>query len=117
MGKFENFIIKGIIFILNLAIFLSLLYFFLNKRLLFEVFLALVFLQFFICFLLLARYYIFKRFHKLARDLGFRYMAGFLEQPRMEGHYKDNWWQLHFVDKEYGESPSILRTYVKLQFK
>ena len=40
-----------------------------------------------------------------------------MEQPRMEGTYKKNWFQIHFTSRSYGEYWGLPRTYIKLQFK
>jgi len=40
-----------------------------------------------------------------------------MEQPRMEGTYKKNWFQIHFASRSYGEYWGVPRTYIKLQFK
>ncbi len=53
----------------------------------------------------------------LAEKLGFKHITPFFVQQRIEGHYKKNWFQIHYRSKETGNDPGVLRTYVKLQFK
>jgi hypothetical protein len=54
---------------------------------------------------------------RTAKKLRFRIITGFFDQPKLVGHYRHNYWQLHFRNKETGATPIVLRTYVKLIFK
>lgn len=82
-----------------------------------QLLIALVFLQSLIMGLLLFNYILYIKFQDLAKGLGFRYLTLFLEQPRMEGKYKNNTFQLHFKQMERGEVTGMLRSYIKLQWK
>jgi hypothetical protein len=117
MEKTRNFLIKGIIILMNLVTLIIFILLYLNKIILFEIFLALVFLQFLLFGLILFIYVQYKRVHKLARELNFKYMKGTFPHPKFEGTYKKNWWQIHYLSKETGNQWGMPRTYIKLQWK
>jgi hypothetical protein len=78
---------------------------------------AITFLYVLCIFLLLIRLYFIEKIKKFGESIGFQLTTPFYLQPKLEGHYKGNWWQIHYVSKEAGKNPSILRTYIKLQWK
>jgi hypothetical protein len=90
---------------------------FLYDMIIFEAFIALIFLQTLICGLMLFLYFQYKRLQSLARTLNFKYLTGTFPHPKFEGDYKKNWWQLHFLSKDEGEQWGMPRTYIKLQWK
>ncbi len=77
---------------------------------------ALLFLYFLSLILVALRIYFIFFVSKFAKGMGFELTTPFYLQPKIEGTYRENWWEIHFVNKETGRSPSILRTYIKLQW-
>ncbi|MEM3374549.1 MAG: hypothetical protein QXE31_04995 [Candidatus Woesearchaeota archaeon] len=53
----------------------------------------------------------------MAKSLDFKYIEGSFPYPKFEGYYKNNWFQLHFVSRDYGSNWGQPRLYVKLQYK
>lgn len=88
-----------------------------NGKISFIVLRALLFFYSLSLVLLIIRIYFMYYVNKFAKSLGFKVITPFYMQPKLEGIYKNNWWQIHFVNKETGTSPAILRTYIKLQWK
>jgi hypothetical protein len=117
MEKSKSIAIKAIVFMLHFAIFIVDIFLYLNKIIIFEAFLALLFLQGLTCGIMFFVYYQYKRLQNLARSLDFKYLKGSFPHPKYEGHYKNNWWQLHFVSKETGEQWGLPRVYIKMQWK
>ena len=103
--------IGGTVFVLLSIIF------YLNKQLPFLLLRAILFIYVLSIVLVALRLYFVNIIKKLGKKLNFKFITPFYLQPRIEGTYKKNWWQIHFVSKETGKDPGILRTYVKLQFK
>jgi hypothetical protein len=118
MAKKEKSIyVKSMFVALNVLVLMVLLYLFLTGRLRIELFMALAFLQVIGASFMSYLYYRHTKMKKLAKELGFEFITRFLEQPRMEGMHKGNWFQLHFTSRDYGEYWGEPRTYVKLQYK
>jgi hypothetical protein len=115
--KINNYslILTGFI-IATLLVILSV-YYFLQNKISFIVFRAILFLYFLCVFILILRLMFLKYVKDFAKKIGFEVITPFYLQPKLEGYYKDNWFQIHYVSKETGKSPSLLRTYVKLQYK
>jgi len=113
----QKIIIKAFVFLVNLVILLTLIISVFRNLIIMELFLALIFLQILINAYLLFNYYIYKRAQILAKKMKFQFLTLFNEQPRLEGVYKKNWWQIHFASRFYGEYWGSPRTYIKLQFK
>ena len=90
---------------------------FLAGEIILEIYLLLVLLQILLSAFAMGFYIIHIMFKNLANKLKFHFITRFMEQPRMEGNYRDNWWQLHFASRAYGEYWGMPRTYVKLQFR
>ena len=117
MKKSKSIIIKLTVFVLNLIFFTSTILLYNNNTIVFEAVVALLFLQVLFCGMMFFLYYQYKRLQSLARSLDFKYLKGSFPHPKFEGHYKNNWWQLHFLSKETGEQWGLPRTYIKLQWK
>ena len=110
-------ILQTIFVVANALILCVLCYLFINGTLTKEFFLALVFLQIIFAAFFGYLYYTHQKLKKLAEQLRFEFTTRFLEQPRLEGMYKGNWFQLHYTSRDYGEYWGIPRTYIKLQYK
>ncbi len=117
MGKKERRIVEFIFILGNLTIVLGLAYLLLARYIIFEIFLALLFLIMLSDSFLIFMYVIHKNMKQLSEKLGFTFLTRFLEQPRMEGIYNKNWFQIHFTSRAYSEYWGMPRTYIKLQFK
>ena len=78
---------------------------------------AILFLYVMSFMIILLRLYFIQIIKRVGEQLGFKLITPFYLQPRIEGHYKGNWFQVHYRSKESGTDPGILRTYVKLQYK
>ena len=116
MNHKKNFV-KVIIVILNIIILSTFIWLYLANFIIFEILLALIFVQILISGFFAVIYFFHHKFKKLALKLKFQFLTRFLEQPRMEGTYKNNWWQIHFASRSYSEYWGVPRTYIKLQFK
>jgi hypothetical protein len=117
MEKKTVFILQGIVVLFNIITLIALILLYLNNTILFEIFLALAFLQFLLFVLTLFIYLQYKRVQKFARELGFKYIKGTFPHPKFEGTYKKNWWQIHYLSRETGSQWGMPRTYIKLQWK
>jgi len=117
MEKKKSILIKAIVFILNFLILLLMIFLYLSGMIIMEVLLALLFLQSLACGMMLFIYLLYKKFQQVGRQLGFRYIKGSWTHPKFEGHYKKNWFQVHYISKETGDQWGVPRTYIKLQFK
>jgi hypothetical protein len=117
MERKKSITIKLIIFLVNIVIFISMMLLYLNNILIFEGVMALLFFQALFCGIALFLYSMYKRLQSLARSLNFKYLKDSFPHPKFEGHYKNNWWQLHFTSKEEGQQWGMPRTYIKLQYK
>ena len=53
---------------------------------------------------------------KLGKSIRFKMMTKVFHQPKIEGKYKDHYFQVHYCSRD-GDSPSFIRTYVKMIFK
>lgn len=117
MGNKEKRIVEIIFIFAN--IFILILNGFLLKYdfIIFELFLPILLIQILLSLFLIGMYILHKNLKKLANDLNFHFTTRFLEQPRMEGTYKNNWWQIHFTSRDYSKYWGLPRTYLKLQFK
>jgi hypothetical protein len=116
MNHKKNFV-KILFVVINLVVFIGLIWLHLETFFIFEILLALIFIQILIAGFFGVIYFLHHKFKILSNKLKFRFLTRFLEQPRMEGTYKDNWWQIHFASRSYSEYWGIPRTYIKLQFK
>ena len=117
MKKYQRYFVEILFYIVNI-LYLGLVTFLLLKDyIIFEVFMALLFVQVMGSMLILFFYYLHSKVKKLANSLKFDFITRFMEQPRMEGTYKKNWFQIHFTSRSYGEYWGLPRTYIKLQFK
>jgi hypothetical protein len=117
MGKNERRLIEVAFITCNALILSALIYFFMRGYILFEIFMALVFMQGLASAFLIFLYLMHRRFKRIANEIGFEFITRFLEQPRMEGLHKKNWFQIHFTSRSYSEYWGMPRTYIKLQFK
>lgn len=117
MKKFQKYAIEIMFFIINILFLALITYLLIEDIIIFEIFMALLFAQVLGSCFILGFYYLHNKFKKLAKDLNFDFITRFMEQPRMEGTYKKNWWQIHFSSRAYGEYWGLPRTYIKLQFK
>ena len=117
MGKNDRKIVELMFLIGNIALILTLTYLMLEKILMFEVFLAVLFLIILADSFLVFMYLVHKKMKKLSMDLGFTFITRFMEQPKMEGIFNKNWFQLHFTSRAYSEYWGMPKTYIKLQFK
>ncbi|NTV22828.1 MAG: hypothetical protein HGA85_00445 [Nanoarchaeota archaeon] len=117
MEKWQKVSAKLSAIILSFLVLFVNLYLYLNGKIIFELLLALLFLQSLISGLMLFTYFLYKKFQRLADNLGFIYIQGTFMHPKFEGHYKGKWFQLHFVSKETGGDWGVPMTYVKLQWK
>ncbi len=116
-NKSKSLVMKLFVIVINLVTLLCLIWFYVSRKIIIETFLALIFLQSLIDSFLLFRYLIYKKAKRLSNKIKFQYLTIYLDQPRMEGIYKKNWWQIHFASRPYGEHWGTPRTYIKLQFK
>ncbi len=91
--------------------------YYLKEMLPFLVLRAILFIYVLSIVLVALRLYFINIVKKLGKELKFKLITPFYLQPRLEGTYKNNWWQIHFVSKETGKDPGVLRTYIKLQYK
>jgi len=118
MVKIQSLIIKAMFALFNLVLVSIIILLLLNNVIIFEVFLALLFVQVLISGYFFFRYLLYKKYQHLAKQMNFDLITtGFLEQARLEGIYKKHWWQIHFASRPYGEYWGVPRTYIKLQFK
>ena len=91
--------------------------YYLSGSLSFLLFRAILFIYILSIIMISLRVFFINLIKKLAHKLGFELITPFYMQPRIQGTYNKNWWQIHFVSKETGKDPGVLRTYIKLQFK
>lgn len=124
MSKIINFIIKKykqlnlIYFVLSTLILSIVIYLYYKRIIFFELFIALFFVYFLILsFVIFLYFFVYKRIYNLAKELNFKYLEGSFPHPKLEGYYKNNWFQLHYVSRDYGSNWGKPRTYIKLQFK
>jgi hypothetical protein len=117
MGEKEKTTVEILFVTINVLVLILLGYLLVQNYIIFEVFLALIFLQVVLGAFYFFLYMIHKRIKILANRLGFHFLTRFLEQPRMEGTYKKNWWQIHFASRGYSQYWGMPRTYIKLQYK
>jgi hypothetical protein len=110
-----SLIISG--FILATILVISSVYFFLKKDISIIIFQAILFLYILCVFIVVLRLLFLRYVKDFAKKIGFEVVTPFYIQPKLEGYYKNNWFQIHYVSKETGKSPSLLRTYIKLQYK
>jgi hypothetical protein len=78
---------------------------------------ALGFLYIFAILVLVFRLWFFHQVSKLAKSMRFEIITSIFHQPKIEGYYKEHFWQIHYRSKDAGKNPSFIRTYVKLIFK
>jgi len=117
MGKVERLLIKIEFVLLNLVLITGLIFLYVQKYIKYEIFMASIFLVVLFSGGFLLKYIFFRKIKALGHKLDFQYVTGFLEQPRLEGMYKDNWFQLHYCSRFNGKYWGLPRTYIKLQFK
>ena len=116
--KAQSLMIKTLFAAANLAGIGILFLLYLYGLYIWEVFLALCLVQMLFSGYFFGKYLMYKAYQKIAHNLGFDLITtGFLEQARMEGNYRDNWFQIHYASRPYGEYWGVPRTYVKLQYK
>lgn len=117
MKKQNRFIIEILYFVINILCLGLITYLLIMNYIIFEIFMALIFIQVLGSFFVLFFYLFHEKMKKLAKVLKFDFMTRFMEQPRMEGDFKKNWFQIHFSSRSYGEYWGLPRTYIKLQYK
>jgi hypothetical protein len=117
MNKLQSFAIKATVLIVNLILLFTILYLLVSGMIIFELFLPLLFSQALIAGLLLGAYFVYKKIDILRKDIGFHFITGITLYPKIEGNYKNNWWQVHFVSRDIGAQWGTPRTYIKLQYK
>ncbi|MFH2020754.1 MAG: hypothetical protein ABIJ34_05030 [archaeon] len=117
MGKKERIAVEIGFIILNVMLVGMLGYLYIEGYIALEVVLASLFALILFDAFMLFNYYMHKKYKSLASEFGFEFLTRFMEQPRMEGTYKGNWFQLHFTSRDHGEYWGIPRTYIKLQYK
>jgi len=105
-------------FIIFSIIVLACVFLYIKGNLLFIYLRAILFLYVLSTVIISLRLYFIEMVKRLGNRLGgFKLITPFYLQPRLEGTYKNNWWQIHYVSKETGKDPGVLRTYIKLQYK
>lgn len=118
MKKSIKIIIKIWIILFNIIFFFTNIYLYLSKIIIYELFLAIIFFQILFVSISLALYlFVYKKLQNLAKELNFRYLKGSFPHPKFEGYYKNNWFQLHYVSRDYGSNWGQPRIYIKLQYK
>lgn len=103
-------------FVGNLTFFSLLIYLYIYNLIIVELMFALIFFQLLSIGFLSFLYLMHIKFQKLAAQLKFNFITRFVEQPRLEGIYKKNWWQIHFASRSYSRYWGLPRTYIKLQY-
>ncbi|MEK6916772.1 MAG: hypothetical protein AABW92_03430 [Nanoarchaeota archaeon] len=78
---------------------------------------ALIFVYVLSLIILIGRIFFLLKVKNFSDSIGFKFITPFYLEPKIEGTYKKNWFQIHYVSKEAGKDPSLLRTYIKLQYK
>ena len=71
--------------------------YYLKEMLPFLVLRAILFIYVLSIVLVALRLYFINIVKKLGKELKFKLITPFYLQPRLEGTYKNNWWQIHFV--------------------
>ncbi len=117
MAKQQRYGIEILFFLVNILYFSLLNYLHLTGYIIFEIFMAFLFLQVLGVLFALGLYFLHQKLKNIAVKLKFDFITRFLEQPRMEGTYKDNWFQIHFSSRSYGKYWGLPRTYIKLQWR
>jgi len=106
-----------IVFILFTLITVVCFFVYISGEISFLVFRAIFFLYVLVLFIVGLRIHTLSKIKELSVALDFELITPFYLQPKIEGTYKKNWFQVHYVSKETGRDPGVLRTYVKLQYK
>jgi len=115
--KEKKWIIELLFSLVNILSLVTLYYLYAEKILISEIILALLLLQLLGSAFILFRYYLHEAIKNMGKKIGFRNITRFLEQSRLEGVYKKNWFQIHFASRDYGEYWGVPKTYIKLQYR
>ncbi|MBN1502382.1 hypothetical protein JW930_02460 [Candidatus Woesearchaeota archaeon] len=75
---------------------------------------AIFFIYFILIIVLLFRIFLYNKIFEVAELLNFNLITYIFDEPRIEGCHKNIKWEIHYRDKEAGDDPGILRTYIKL---
>jgi len=104
-------------FIISTVVVLVFIVMYLEQKLPYIFLRGILFLYALAIFIMGLRLHAVHRIKKTGKKLGFKLITPIYLQPRLEGTYQRNWWQIHYRSKETGGNPGLLRTYIKLQFK